>query len=219
MSKATGGFHTPLQQLFLLEERVRRTGATLPEDFEQHKRFQGIKCVINGIDCLIDLRSVAEVLEDKQVTPIPGCVDWIEGVMNYRGALVPVYNIHRFLQESAGANSEWAVIKGPLVVVRHANELCAVRVNRVFGMQKFLLDDFRAIDSASEEETPEAQQKIEFYIDASIGNEEQSWRRFHVTKILDVMTRQDPRLPQPAPEPEADDEQQQETEEVSPASP
>jgi len=77
VKKPAGGFHTPLQQLLLLEERIRLAGATLPEDVDQHKRLHGIKCVIGNRDCLIDIRQVSEVIEDKdkKVTPIPNCVE------------------------------------------------------------------------------------------------------------------------------------------------
>lgn len=186
-----GGFHTPLQQLLLLEERIRLAGAKLPEDVDQHKRFHGIKCVIGNVDCLVDIRLVSEVIEDKHVTPIPGCVDWIEGVMNYRGSLVAVYNINRFmnLTEPEGGGQNGA--PGPLIILRYENELSAVRVNHVMGMQKYLLDDFR-----QEEQAGMDAQTLDYYIDASIESDEKNWRRFDVIKLLDEMTGHDPKLPQ-----------------------
>lgn len=190
MKKATGGFHTPLQQLLLLEERIRLAGATLPEDVDQHGRFHGIKCVIRGVDCLVDIRLVSEVIEDKQVTPIPGCVAWIEGVMNYRGALVAVYNVNLFLQSQQEEQRKPSV-KGPLIVLRYANELSAIRVDHVIGMQKYMLDDFRP----AEEPGTDAQ-TLDFYIDAGIDSEEKRWHRFDVIKLLDEMTGRDPRMQQ-----------------------
>ena len=56
LQSTKGGFHTPLQQLFLLEERVRQAGARMPDDMDTQHWFHGIKCVINGRDCVINLR-------------------------------------------------------------------------------------------------------------------------------------------------------------------
>lgn len=193
MKKSIGGFHTPLQQLLLLEERIRLAGATLPEDVGQHKRFHGIKSVICGCDCLIDIRLVSEVIEDKHVTPIPGSIEWIEGVMNYRGTLVAVYNIYRFLQQADESAYQEDVddANGPLIILRYANELCAIRVDEVMGMQKYLLDDFKkTVHEGAEVEV------LEYYIDASFASDDRTWHRFDVIKLLDEMTGRDPRIQQ-----------------------
>lgn len=192
VKKAAGGFHTPLQQLLLLEERIRLAGATLPEDVDQHNRFHSIKCVIAGNPCLIDIRQVSEVIEDKQVTPIPNSVEWIEGVMNYRGSLVAVYSVNRFLHqetpktETAGAGEG----NGPLIILRYANELSAIRVDQVMGMQKYLLEDFRQGEQACMDA-----QMLEYYTDASIDSEDKRWHRFDVAKLLDELTGRDPLMP------------------------
>jgi chemotaxis signal transduction protein len=190
MKKTVGGFHTPLQQLLLLEERIRLAGATLPEDVDQQQRFHGIKCIISGVDCLVDIRLVSEVIEDKQVTPIPGCVQWIEGVMNYRGTLVTVYNINLFLHRQKEEQNK-PPGEGPLIVLRYANELSAIHVDHVMGMQKYQLDDFRPVA-----ETGSDTGELDYYTDASIDSEEKHWHRFDVIKLLDEMTGRDPRMPQ-----------------------
>ena len=181
--KKAHGFHTPLQQLLLLEERIRLAGARLPEDVDQHKRFHGIKCTIRDTDCLVDIRLVSEVIEDKYVTPIPSCVDWIEGVMNYRGALVAVYNVNRFLHEDSEKQP------GPLIILRYANELTSIRVDNVLGMQKYMLDEFK-----EKEESSEDVEALDYYINASIESDDKTWHRFDVIKLLDEMTGRDPRI-------------------------
>lgn len=166
-------------------------GAVLPEELDQQNRFSGIKCVIKGVDCLIDMRRVVEVIEDKQVTQIPGTVNWIEGVMNYRGALVPVYNTHRYLQLPDKADKTSAKQNGPLIVVRSKGELCSLRVNRVTGMQKFMDEDFKpAGDPEAGEDT------LERYVDSSIAAEDQAWSRVDIDRLLGVITRVNPREPQ-----------------------
>lgn len=185
MLSPTSSFNTPLQQLLLLEERVRRTGAMLPEDADNKDRFHGIKCVINGERCLVDIRMVSEVLEDKVVTGIPGAVSWIEGVMNFRGVFVPVYNVASFCGDARGAAA--AASDGPLIVCRYGQDYAAVRVSHVFGMQKYPLNVFEQDESGSGD-----QHDFSFFTDARVCNDETCWLRFNIGKLLGVLTRQDP---------------------------
>ncbi len=180
-------FKTPLQQLLLLEERVRRTGASLPEDASQMERFHGIKCLINEVSCVVDIKTVAEVIKVRHVTPIPGAVGWIEGVMNFRGALVPVYNLKRFLDQSAVPETRIAFTRGPLLVCRVGKQLLALRVGKVFGMQKFDFDDFTPVSTQNIDP-----HKTESYIDASVTVNASCYQRFDLGRLIDVLNSYDP---------------------------
>lgn len=134
---AKGGLHTPLQQLLLLEERVRQAGVTLP-DAEQDQAFHGLRCVIGGHHCIIKLAAVAEVSDNRRVTPVPGAAGWVEGVFNFRGALVPVFRLQQFF--AAVTTPAPVTGAGPLIVLRRdrkGHEFNALRVDSLHGMQKF----------------------------------------------------------------------------------
>jgi len=180
-------FKSPLQQLLLLEERVRRTGASLPEDASQLERFHGIKCLINDVSCVVDIGRVAEVIKVRYVTPIPGAVSWIEGVMNFRGALVPVYNLKQFLGQGENSAGKFGFSEGPLLVCRMEKQLLALRVSKVHGMQKFDFDEFSAVTPRNTDP-----QTAEFYIDASITSNGISYQRFDVSRLIDVLNSFDP---------------------------
>lgn len=189
---ARRGFNTPLQQLVLLEERVRQAGVRLPD--EQERGFHGIKCVINGRDCVINLREVAEVIDSRPVAPIPGTATWIEGVINYRGALVPVYRPHDFLARDGGADAELARANGHLVVLRKdrkGNEFAAIRVNRMFGMQKFRDTELRAAERGA------AAGELAHYVDSLIGAEGRTWYRLNIARLIDKMCGTSPRQQSP----------------------
>lgn len=187
------GFNTPLQQLLLLEERVRRVGATLPEDVDRHRRFHGIRCVMAGIGCMIDIQRVAEVIEHRHITPVPGSRPWVEGIINFRGSLVPVYNTRLFLEPGATADATVANTDGPLLVIRIGLELCAIRVNRVAGMQKCLDDDFYQRQT----QTPNPR-SINHYIGDAIGTDDKIWGRVDITRFMDAITGEQSALPQAA---------------------
>ena len=190
MQSAKGGFHTPLQQLFLLEERVRQAGVRLP-DADMERSFHGVKCVVNGKDCVINLREVAEVIDKRAVTPIPGTAKWIEGVINYRGALVPVYRPHDFLARNDDADMAVANENGHLVVLRKdrkGNEFNAIRVNRMFGMQKFNEADLRpaarGVTVADE---------LGHYVDSLVSAEGKTWCRLNTALLMERMCGTSPR--------------------------
>jgi chemotaxis signal transduction protein len=190
LQNTKGGFHTPLQQLFLLEERVRQAGVRLP-DADMERSFHGIKCVINGTDCVINLREVAEVIDKRPVTPIPGTARWIEGVINYRGALVPVYRPHDFLTRTNETNVAIASENGHLVVLRKdrkGNEFNAIRVNRMFGMQKFNETDLRAAARAVT-----VAEELEHYIDSLVSADGKTWCRLNTARLMERMCGTSPR--------------------------
>lgn len=190
LQSTKGGFHTPLQQLFLLEERARQAGVRLP-DADAVQAFHGIKCVLNGYACVINLREVAEVIEKRPVTPIPGAAAWIEGVINYRGVLVPVFRPHDFLARGADSDPVLAGANGPLVVLRKdhkGSEFHAMRVNRMFGMQKFAEAELRPL--AGPVATAEF---LEHYVDSCITYEDRSWYRLNVARLMDKMGGASPR--------------------------
>lgn len=187
---ASGGFHNPLQQLFLLEERVRQAGVHLPDEADLLRRFHGIKCVVCGVDCVINMREVAEVFDDRQVTPIPGTARWIEGVMNYRGTLVPVYLPHEYLGAGDKADEVIAACNGPLLVLRKdrkGTEFNAIRVNRMFGMQKFRLDEVQPLDKGA---CPT--DILEHYVDEIVCNDGKDWYRLQLGRLLDRMNSDNP---------------------------
>jgi chemotaxis signal transduction protein len=195
MQKSTGGFRTPLQQLFLLEERARLAGVHLPDEKGMdNQRFHGVKCVINGLESVINMRHVVEAIDDRKVTPIPGTAGWIEGVMNYRGTMVPVYRIHEFLNLGANADSKLATLDGPILAVKKitkgkkSNDIHAIRVNRMIGMQKF-----REVDLQPLNQEHTASDTLEHYVNSIISSEGKKWYLIDINSLLEVMSGTNPR--------------------------
>jgi chemotaxis signal transduction protein len=190
-----GGFNTPLQQLFLLEERVRQAGVRMPDDMDTQQAFHGIKCVINGRDCVINLREVAEVIDKRAVTPIPGTAAWIEGVINYRGALVPVYRPHDFLLRDTNVDPVLASGNGHIVVLRQdrrGNEFTAIRVNRMYGMQKFNSAELRAPDCV-ESLAQKLDRTLDNYVDNLVNSDGKLWHRLNIGRLMKTMCGTSPR--------------------------
>jgi len=57
-----------------------------------------------NIGLLVEQNTVSEVLEKLPVYPIPNTPLWLLGVMNVRGNLVPVFDLHQLLQTGASTS-------------------------------------------------------------------------------------------------------------------
>ncbi|NLY77548.1 MAG: purine-binding chemotaxis protein CheW [Tissierellia bacterium] len=53
---------------------------------------------INKEEFGIDIMKVKEIITYKEPTHIPNCPDFVEGVLNYRGKVIPVINLKKRFQ-------------------------------------------------------------------------------------------------------------------------
>lgn len=107
----------------------------------------------------LDILGIREILRSYRVTPVPNAPAGVIGVLNLRGALLPVIDLHRVLlhQASAGAREEAKLVVAQAggrvagvqvdqvleVVSVAAAELCPVPVSSVAGAGKSVVAAFR----------------------------------------------------------------------------
>lgn len=58
----------------------------------------------------LPLSDVAGLFADKVITPVPGPVPAMLGIANFRGAIVPVYDLRALLVNTAGDRPRWLVL-------------------------------------------------------------------------------------------------------------
>jgi purine-binding chemotaxis protein CheW len=80
-------------------ERGRTEKHSTTEQFNQRRPIEG-EGVILGVklgaeDYGIDTTQVREIIRMRQITPIPRQPSYVEGVMNVRGAIIPVVNLKK----------------------------------------------------------------------------------------------------------------------------
>ncbi len=61
---------------------------------------------VGTIHLLVPPMKVCEVVEKAPVCALPNSEDWLLGMVNLRGTLVPMFDLHRLLGEEYGAASE-----------------------------------------------------------------------------------------------------------------
>lgn len=63
---------------------------------EQGQReLQLVAFILQGEEFAVDIQKVREVLKVTQITPLPQSLDFIEGVINLRGEVIPVVDLRK----------------------------------------------------------------------------------------------------------------------------
>jgi len=57
--------------------------------------LQLVTCQVGAEEFGLDIRSIAEVVRPLRVTPLPRMPEFIEGVINLRGAIIPVVDLRK----------------------------------------------------------------------------------------------------------------------------
>ncbi len=137
--------NTAFNLLLSLEEAVLLNGSVIPKNTEAREQWSGVRCVVAGMNFVIPLHQVGEILEPRSLTAIPGCAGWIKGLMNVRGRLLPVFGVSEFFSGARSRNNSYQII-----IVEQGAIFCGIAVDKVFGMQKFPQDEFRSGEPVSE---------------------------------------------------------------------
>jgi purine-binding chemotaxis protein CheW len=98
----------------------------------------------------LPITDVAEIREMLPITPLPakGSPTWILGLINLRGMILPVVDIHQRLKPVAGRREESA---GQLVIVKSPEYWLALRVDSIYGMVRLEPSEFKPAPSNTEE--------------------------------------------------------------------
>jgi twitching motility protein PilI len=128
---------TAFNLLLSLEEAVLLNGGAVPKSTDSSAQWSGVRCVVAGMNFIVPLHQVAEILEPRSVTSIPGCAAWVKGLMNVRGRLLPVFGVSEFFK---GARTSF--VSSQILLVEQGSTFCGIAVDKVFGIQKFFQNDF-----------------------------------------------------------------------------
>jgi twitching motility protein PilI len=174
---------TAFDLLLSLEEAVLINGSSVPKNAEAREQWSGVKCLVAGMNMIVPLQQVTEILEARSLTAIPGCAGWVRGLMNVRGRLLPVFGVSEFFN---GGRSRSNVSQ--VVVVEHGAIFCGIAVDKVFGIQKFFQEDFNERKPASEA----ALDGVGEYIGTSTIIDGNSWSQLDVCGLAVCMSHANP---------------------------
>lgn len=129
-----------LEPFAILQDIARRSVSSaqgLPAQVDIKPHWSGIGFLLAGNYFVAPMGEVAEILAQPPSTHLPGVQDWVQGVANVRGRLLPLVDLESFFGGSLGAR------KRRRVLALELGELyTGLIVSEVYGMQHIPVDSF-----------------------------------------------------------------------------
>jgi len=124
----------PIALLREMERRAQGESIATPPEQPSGDVWRGIGFSVGGRRLVTSMADVSEVMHCPKLARVPGAKDWLMGVANLRGALLPVVNLQGFLRgEPASFDRESRIL-----VVEQDEILAGLAVEEVFGVKHFL---------------------------------------------------------------------------------
>ena len=156
-----------------IEADTLRNAAPLPLKRDTRPEWQGLGFQVSGVRLVAPLAEVSEILTPPRVTALPRVKDWMLGIANVRGRLIPIIDLHRFMGIATTVpRTQWRVL-----VVEQGETVAGLLVEQSLGMQHFLDDSF-------EEGQPEGLDAIHTYIQGAYRH---GGRVFYVVSLTSLI--------------------------------
>lgn len=131
----------PLQIIQLLqqmEENSQINAAPLPLEEDVKSLWSGIGFRIAEYHFVVSMESVREIMKYPAVSQVPGSKEWVRGIANIRGNLLPIFDLQGFLGKLL------TPIKRETRVLSIAKEQLSAGliVDEIYGMKYFDQADF-----------------------------------------------------------------------------
>ncbi len=99
-----------------------------------------VSFTIGDNEYALDISEVQEVVRYQEITPLPRVPDYILGVINLRGKIIPIIDLgKRIGVESSKENSK------KIIIVKKNNELYGLLVDKVKGVLKVSGDEIEDV--------------------------------------------------------------------------
>jgi twitching motility protein PilI len=124
---------TPFALLNEIAQKSRNNANELPQKSEVVTYWRGVGFMLAGQKFVAPMGEVDEILQPPRVTKVPGVRNWMLGVSNIRGRLVPILDLAGLL--SVPSKTNWKTRR--VLVVGQGDHQHGLLVDAVLGMQQF----------------------------------------------------------------------------------
>jgi twitching motility protein PilI len=167
----------PFELLREMERRSRSNLVTSPgEQSAGTEEWVGIGCLLGEERFLIERNQIREVMMmPTMVTRVPGSKNWVAGLANLRGQLLPVIDLRLLL----GAGSSQGIRTARVLVAEQGEILAGIIVDEVFGFRRFNNSEFTT-------DLPETTLRCERYLDGACLRGADVWPVFSIHKLMEA---------------------------------
>lgn len=128
---------SPFQRLKSIDDRLqRRTGAE--DGASGREEWTGVQFRIGDDKLLAPMAMLVEIIPPPQIVRVPGVKNWVLGLMNLHGSLLPVLDLKGLLF------GEMQSLNDPstrVLVISDGSTRVGIVVAEVFGMKHFWVND------------------------------------------------------------------------------
>ena len=119
-----------------------RNAAQLPLKESAQPEWQGIGFQIGGMRLVSPMGEVNEILKVPKITALPGVKGWLLGIANVRGRLMPIVDLHEYLNMTPTLPmAQWRVL-----IVENDDLIAGLVVEQSLGIQHFLEGSYEEAD-------------------------------------------------------------------------
>ena len=135
----------PIASLRDMQRRAQGEPAASPGVQMSGDVWRGIGFAVGDRRLVTSMADISEVMHCPKLARVPGAKEWLMGIANLRGALLPVVNLHGFLRDQPAALDR----DSRILVIEHNEILSGLAVEEVFGVKHFLEEQRRPESAAS----------------------------------------------------------------------
>ena len=163
---------TPFALLKQIQTRSQQNAIGLPQKVEVRRTWSGIGFRVGNVHLLITMAEVGEILRYPDITKVPSASNWVKGLANIRGNLLPVMDLNRFVD-----NEALRLNKSSRVIVIQRGELSSgLLVDEVYGMRHFFTEEHST-------SLPDVTDKLKTYLKGSFVQNDVEWGVFSVAEL------------------------------------
>jgi len=165
----------PFDLLRELERRGKVAVAGAAGDDINVEEWVGIGMRLGRERFVVARDEIAEILMmPAAITRVPGARDWVKGLANIRGQLLPIMDLKAFL----GAGSSGAERSARVLVTHRADFPVGIVTDEVFGFRRFVESEYSA-------DLPRTEIRCEDYLEGSYRRGIENWPIFSIARLLE----------------------------------
>jgi len=161
--------------LLEIENRCLTNSRGLPQQQTAEETWEGVLFSVGGRNLTTPLGDVKEILNYPAfITNVPGTRDWIRGIANIRGTLLPVVDLQGFLLGQSTVPGR----RSRVLVIDHQGGYSGLLVDQMVGIRHFRPSD-RVEDAVG---TPEA---FAPYLEFHYKHSNEVWPVFSMRRLAE----------------------------------
>lgn len=163
----------PYTLLREIESRSQQKALGIPQQLEIRRTWSGVGFRVGEIYLVSAMDEVSEILTYPSMTKIPSAYNWVRGLANIRGILLPIMDFTGVIDGTTSSISRTSRV----LMVRHEDMQTGLVVDEVFGMRHFFDEDKTS-------QLPDMSEQLRTYMKGAYRKGDQTWGVFSMLNLV-----------------------------------